>query len=144
MKMQRLADMYEQPGYLIRRTHQTATAAFASATKDLDLTAVQFSALVAIKDHPEIDATRVSDVISFDRTTIGHVLGRLEQKGLITRQEGTEDKRTKVLRITPRGKEMIAQVTSLVPSISETILGPLSASERTTLLHLLAKLNAAG
>src|SRR5690606_30044473 len=95
------SQIYEQPGYLIRRAHQKSSAAFASATRDLDLTAVQFSALIVIGNTPGIDATRVSDLISFDRTTIGHVVGRLEQKGLITRSYGVVDKRTKLLTITP-------------------------------------------
>jgi hypothetical protein len=77
-----MLDMYVQPGYLIRRAHQVATDAFSAATSDLDLTPVQFSALVAIKDNPDIDATRVSVIIAFDRTTIGHVLGRLEKRKL--------------------------------------------------------------
>src|SRR5690348_2368169 len=47
----KMSDMYEQPGFLIRRAHQAATAAFAVATADIDLTPVQFASLIAIKDN---------------------------------------------------------------------------------------------
>jgi DNA-binding MarR family transcriptional regulator len=134
-----IGDIYAQPGYLIRRAHQTATAAFSAATADLDLTAVQFSALLAIKDNPDIDATRVSEVISFDRTTIGHVLARLERKKLITRRDGVLDKRTKLVRLTLKGETMIREVSRRVDEISEIILKPFSLSERTALLKLLTK-----
>jgi DNA-binding MarR family transcriptional regulator len=134
-----LLDMYAQPGHLIRRAHQAATAAFAAATADLDLTPVQFSALLAIKDNPDIDATRVSEMIWFDRTTIGHVLGRLEAKKLITRRDGTIDKRTKLIRLTLKGESIIRDVSQRIEQITETILKPFNVSERTTLLKLLAK-----
>jgi len=134
-----MLDMYVQPGYLIRRAHQAATAAFAAATADLGLTAVQFSALLVIKDNPDIDATRVSEMISFDRTTIGHVLGRLERKKLITRRDGVLDKRTKLVRLTLKGESMIREVSRRADEIAETILKPFSVGERATLLKLLTK-----
>ena len=137
-----LSEMYSQPGYLIRRAHQAATAAFAAATSDLDLTPVQFSALIAIKDNPDIDATRVSEIISLDRTTIGHVLARLETKQLVVRRSGTLDKRTKTIRLTLTGESLIRKVSQRVEEISEIILKPLNPDERTTLLNLLAKLCA--
>lgn len=135
----KILDMYAQPGYLIRRAHQTATAVFSGATKDLDLTAVQFSALLSVKDNPDIDATRVSEMISFDRTTIGHVLERLERKGWITRKGGVEDKRTKLIRLTPAGKAVVKKVSERVNNIGEEILRPFSANERTLLVKLLKK-----
>lgn len=135
----KILDMYVQPGYLIRRAHQTATAVFSSATRDLDLTAVQFSALLSIKDNPDIDATRVSEMISFDRTTIGHVLERLERKGWIIRKGGVKDKRTKLIRLTPAGKAIVQKVSDRVNSIGEEILRPFNITERTALLRLLSK-----
>jgi MarR family transcriptional regulator, lower aerobic nicotinate degradation pathway regulator len=63
-------DMYNQPGHLIRRVYQFSTAALVEA-KSSELTPVQFSALVAIRESPGIDATRVGELIYFDRATIG-------------------------------------------------------------------------
>jgi DNA-binding MarR family transcriptional regulator len=135
--------MYAQPGYLIRRAHQTASAAFTAATSDMDLTPVQFSAMVAIKTNPDIDATRVSEMIAFDRTTIGLVLGRLERKKLITRRNGIKDKRTKHLRLTSKGEATVRAVSARVDSIRETILKPFTATERAQLLKLLQKFDTA-
>src|ERR1700722_14828712 len=134
-----IADMYVQPGYLLRRAHQAATAAFSAATADLDLTPVQFSSLIAIRDNPDIDATRVSEMISFDRTTIGLVLERLENKKLITRRNGVRDKRTKLIRLTLKGESAIREVSSRVDEITETILKPFSIGERAALLKLLKR-----
>jgi len=78
---QRVRESFSRlPGHLVRRVHQVATAYFAEEC-GADLTAVQYAALVAIGAHPGIDATRLSEIIFFDRSTIGDVLDRMEGKG---------------------------------------------------------------
>ena len=64
--------VYTAPGYLFRRMQQIAVAIFMEECKDFDLTPVQYAALIAIHTHPGIDATRLSAVIAFDRSTLGN------------------------------------------------------------------------
>ena len=75
--------VYTKPGYLFRRMQQIAVAIFMEECRAFDLTPVQYAALVAIETHPGIDATRLSAVIAFDRSTLGSVIERIESKGLI-------------------------------------------------------------
>ena len=72
--------VYTAPGYLFRRMQQIAVALFVEECKAFDLTPVQYAALVAIHTHPGIDATRLSAVIAFDRSTLGSVIERLQAK----------------------------------------------------------------
>jgi MarR family transcriptional regulator, lower aerobic nicotinate degradation pathway regulator len=133
-------DTYRQPGHLIRRAHQMATAVFMQEAKAFDLTPVQFSALVVIDEHPGTDATRVSDLIYFDRSTIGNVLDRLEKKGLIRREAGIEDRRTKRLFLAPQGRVVLRKIAAKLPRISDAILEPLQAADRKRLVKLLGAL----
>lgn len=106
-------------------------------TEALDLTPVQYSALVAIADTPGIDATRLSQQISFDRATIGNVLERMEKKGLIARTTDKTDKRAKQTRITPEGLRLMNTVRKIVPRVSNRIFGQLKPKERRELMRLL-------
>src|ERR1700740_3312947 len=72
--------VYTAPGYLFRRMQQIAVALFVEECKAFDLTPVQYASLVAIHTHPGIDATRLSAVIAFDRSTLGSVIERLAAK----------------------------------------------------------------
>ena len=74
--------IYEMPGHLIRRAQQISTALFTEECAKYDLTSVQYAALHTINLHPGIDATRLSALIAFDRSTIGDVLDRMDQKRL--------------------------------------------------------------
>src|SRR5262249_1610559 len=95
--------VYGKPGYLFRRLQQIAVAIFVEECKSFDLTPVQYAALVAIGTHPGIDATRLSAVIAFDRSTLGNVIERLEAKDYIARRSAREDKRVKLLYLTRSG-----------------------------------------
>src|SRR5918992_3403532 len=90
-------DVYTKPGYLFRRMQQIAVSIFIEECKEFDLTPVQYAALIAIRTHPGIDATRLSLVIAFDRSTLGSVIERLEAKKYIERRPGTTDRRVKSL-----------------------------------------------
>lgn len=133
--------IYSQPGHLIRRAHQLAWAVFMNETKDFEITPVQYAALVAIADHPGIDATRLSEYISFDRATIGNVVERMKSKGLITRKNDGRDRRTKRIFLTRQGRSMITRMKPVVPRITRGILARLNRKERQHLLRLLRKLD---
>src|ERR1700754_2519879 len=132
--------IYEKPGHLIRRLQQISLALFMDETKEFDITPVQYSALVAIEINPGIDQTAVCNLIAIDRTTVGDVVGRLERKKLIKRTPGSEDRRTKLLFITPAGRKLIGEIEPFVESTQTRILEPLTMSERTALMRMLKKL----
>src|ERR1700747_2800967 len=102
--------VYTKPGYLFRRIQQIAVAIFMEECGDFDLTPVQYAALVAIQTHPGIDATRLSAVIAFDRSTLGSVIERLQAKGLIEREPASDDKRVKLLYLTRSGAKLLQDI----------------------------------
>ena len=53
-----LDGLYGTPEFLIRRAHQIATAVFAEACADLELTPSQYAALYALREHAPIGQTR--------------------------------------------------------------------------------------
>ena len=123
--------------------HQVATAYFAEEC-GADLTAVQYAALVAIGAHPGIDATRLSEIIFFDRSTIGDVLDRMEGKGWILRYSTPSDRRIKRLELSPAGQEALHQVEPGIRRVQDRLLAALTAAEAKTLIRLLAKVADGG
>jgi DNA-binding MarR family transcriptional regulator len=132
--------VYTAPGYLFRRMQQIAVALFVEECRAFDLTPVQYAALVAIHTHPGIDATRLSAVIAFDRSTLGNVIERLEAKKLIERKPSGGDKRVKLLYLTRAGATMLRDIKPSVDRAQARMLQPLKAADRKTLLALLTQL----
>ena len=132
--------VYAAPGYLFRRMQQIAVALFIEECRAFDLTPVQYAALIAIHTHPGIDATRLSAVIAFDRSTLGSVIERLESKKLIERKPSDEDKRVKLLYLTKAGATILREIMPSVEKAQARILQPLKPSDRKVLLSLLTQL----
>jgi DNA-binding MarR family transcriptional regulator len=132
--------VYTAPGYLFRRMQQIAVALFVEECKEYDLTPVQYAAMVAIHTHPGIDATRLSAVIAFDRSTLGSVIERLQTKSLIERRPAPEDKRVKLLYLTKSGVALLGDIKPSVERAQARMLQPLDPADRKKLLALLTQL----
>ena len=108
--------------------------------KGFDLTPVQYASLVAVRDYPGIDATRLSALIAFDRSTLGSVIERLEAKELIVRRPIPEDRRLKLLHLTTKGRQLLTKVIPAVNRAQQRMLEPLQAADRKVLMALLGQL----
>ncbi len=133
-------NVYDQPGYLMWRAHQTAWRAFTEETRSLGITPIQYAILVAVWEFPSTDATRIADLLLFEKTTINDIVQRLEAKGLVIRRIGATDKRIKSTYITAAGKDVVEAANAMRARIADTLLATITPRERTTLLQILRKL----
>ena len=136
----RMDDVYTKPGHLFRRMQQIATAIFMEECQAFDVTPVQYAALVAIRSYPGIDATRLSAVIAFDRSTLGSVIERLEAKTLISRKSASYDKRVKLLYLTKAGARALHDILPSIDRAQARMLEPLKAGDRARLMELMRRL----
>ena len=138
-------DNNDMPGHLARRFQQIAVAVFLAEVGDagFDLTPVQYAALATIKANPGLDQVTLAGLIAYDRTTITGVVDRLVQKGLMSRQESSRDRRARELTITDAGKRTLRSITPAVEAAQRTMLRGLSDKEAKELVRLMQKAIAA-
>jgi MarR family transcriptional regulator, lower aerobic nicotinate degradation pathway regulator len=135
-----MEDVYTKPGHLFRRMQQIAVAIFMEECKAFDVTPVQYAALAAVRAFPGIDATRLSDVIAFDRSTLGNVIERLETKAYIEREGAPYDKRVKLLYLTRAGANLLKEIMPAVDRAQARMLKPLKTGDRKKLITLMTQL----
>jgi DNA-binding MarR family transcriptional regulator len=133
-------DFQNAPGHLIRRAHQLAVSIFMEETAEYGVTPVQFAILNALMDTPGEDQVTLAGRVAFDAATSGSVIGRLEARGWIRREADAQDKRRKLLWVTPAGEAAALEMKRAVNKVQKRISGPLAAAEREELLRLLEKL----
>ncbi len=136
-------DFEHAPGHLVRRAHQLAVALFMEETAAFEVTPVQFAILNALIDIPGEDQVTLAARVAFDAATSGSVIGRLEAKGWIRREVDPQDKRRKLLWVTPEGELAVAQMKPGVARVQQRLLAPLAAPEQAQFVDLLARLVAA-
>jgi MarR family transcriptional regulator, lower aerobic nicotinate degradation pathway regulator len=133
-------DLQAMPGHYIRKLQQIAVAAFMQSTQDHQLTPVQFAALLALRDAPGIDQRSLGNKIAIDASTIGGVVDRLEDRALVVRALSTTDRRAKHLKLSSRGKKLLAATIPSVLEAQELILAPLDLHERELFMSLMHRL----
>lgn len=133
-------DFRHAPGHLIRRAHQLAVAVFMEETAEFGVTPVQFAILNALVEDPGEDQVTLAGKVAFDAATFGSVIGRLEAKGWVRRKPDAQDRRRKLLWVTPEGERAAQAMKRAVAKTQTRILAPLEPGERDQLVQLLDKL----
>jgi DNA-binding MarR family transcriptional regulator len=134
-----LAAVQAMPGHLLRRFQQIAVSMFLKECDGFDLTPLQFATLAAMSDAPNVDQAQLGGRVALDRTTIGVVLRKLEERGLATRITSAHDRRSRLVRITPAGAELLKAAMPSVERVQDHLLEPLTADERVQLVRLMER-----
>jgi DNA-binding MarR family transcriptional regulator len=129
-----------RPGFLIRRLHQIHTALFLEETRDFQITPVQYSLLTALAEEGEMDQNTVALSIGLERTSVAEVLPRLETRDLLRRRASDEDRRVKLVCLTPKGRALLAKMRESVEHAHARTIDLLSEPEQTALLVMMARL----
>jgi DNA-binding MarR family transcriptional regulator len=125
------------PGHCIRRLQQIAVALFMQEAADAGVTPVQFAVLQVLAAQPGLDQRTLARAVSFDTSTIGGVIDRLEARGLLTRSHSPGDRRVRLLHLTPEGESLLADLTPSMLRTQGRILEPLSATERKDFMRMM-------
>lgn len=125
-------------GHLIRRLHQVETKIFIARARaaGFDITPVQFAAMDALHEQPDIDQATVAAMIDYDRATIGGVLDRLVAKGLVQRTVNQRDRRARAVRLTGEGESTFNALLPIVRSVQNEILRALDEEQQATFKEL--------
>lgn len=92
----------------LRRASRAVSNAFDAAMRPSGLRISQLNALVALAIAGEVPVWRLADLLALDRTTMTRSLRPLERRGFVASDVGT-DRRSKVLRITEKGRSVLAR-----------------------------------
>ena len=130
-------ELYQRPGFLLRRMYQIAAAVFENACADLGLTTAQYGVLIIVHSEPGIDQTRLARALAFDKVTVMRVLRGLEERGLVQR---VASGRQKTLALTEAGQQLLAQARERAERASKRLMSPLDSAEQAQLLRLLKTL----
>lgn len=132
-------------GYRLRRASNVMAADFARAVQEAGgLRSVLVSILAVVSANPGIGQTQLGRALNIQRANMVPLLSNLIDEGLICREASTEDKRVFELYLTPEGTAKLETTKALILAHEKRLLSVLTASERRTLIGLLAKIMAAG
>ena len=128
----------DQIGYLLRRVSQRHLSLFSAAIPQV--TTTQFAVLARLAELGPQSQNHLGRATAMDGATIKGVVDRLTREGLVTTAADPNDRRRLTVTLSPAGEALFAVVQITALKVSEQTLTPLTPTERSRLMALLARL----
>jgi DNA-binding MarR family transcriptional regulator len=123
-------------GELARRRYYTAERCF--SVLELNHTEARLLTLLGQEDGVAAQDA-LSNGLSVDRSNAGRALQRLEQDGYILRRKDGTDKRANLVRITPKGRKAVVEISRLGKKMAQSFFGDLKEDEAGVIVDLLRR-----
>jgi DNA-binding MarR family transcriptional regulator len=130
----------EQIGYLLRRSHQRASAIFQANIGDPNITPTQYSSMAKLNEYSELSQNLLGRLVGMDKATMQGVVRRLKERRLVDSRPDPGDARRTLLSLTVEGQRLINKLLINGPAVSRETLKPLTPQEQRHLLELIAKI----
>ena len=126
----------------IIKANNLLSRALSKHLSEFGLTISQHTVLAFLKANTErgLALNVLSQLLSLSSPNITNVVDRLEGKGLVVRTSHRRDRRVKIIRLTPKGKELEKRVFDVHGQRIESMLEHLDEKELEELILLLRKL----
>ena len=106
---------------------------------ELDLSPVQCHVLHLMQPDQPIPMGRLAETLACDASNVTGLVDRLESRGLIVRRASADDRRVKVIALTPTGARLRAELHQRLAAPPDPFQR-LSEAEQRTLVRILERL----
>ncbi len=135
-----MIDIGKNVGFLLAKAYQRACAIFKEEFDRFNLTPRQFGLLGFLWQEDGLSQAELSARAYIDRTTMGGVIDRLEQTGLVERRPHPDDRRAYQIFLTPEGKRLERELSPLAERVNARFTARIDADELVVLTGILEKL----
>ncbi|MFD5269972.1 MarR family winged helix-turn-helix transcriptional regulator [Streptomyces sp. NPDC058335] len=88
----------------------------------------------------ELTQSQLAEAGGLDKSTMVLTMDELEKKELAERKASTRDRRARIISVTEKGKQVVAEATAIVTKVNDEILGTLPFELRQPLVSALTQL----
>jgi len=127
-------------GMLIGRARSTLLTNLDAELEQYGLTGVQYGVLKHLADGTALTAVDLSRILHYDTGSMTRMLDRLEERALLRRERGKEDRRVVYLRITSAARGLLPKLRAAGTRVLNRGLAGFSPAEIETLKGYLSRM----
>jgi DNA-binding MarR family transcriptional regulator len=127
-------------GYLLRRAGKLITARIESLFVKEDVSFVQWVILMNLRDGLRLTAAELSQHLCHDSGALTRVIDQMEERGLISRERSTADRRMVTLQLTAEGNKVIATFLPRIIDLYNGLLTDFTPEETEAFISMLTRL----
>jgi DNA-binding MarR family transcriptional regulator len=115
--------------YLIKQVELAVRVRLEAVTRDEGLTVAQYTALTVLERRPRLTSAQLAKNSFVRAQTMSAVTAELEDRGLVSREQGPSHQRRQLLSVTATGREVLARLLPHVTRIEEQMVSALDAQQ---------------
>jgi MarR family transcriptional regulator for hemolysin len=135
-------DLDRDLGYLLHDVARLMRKRFEQNARHLGLTRSQGQVLVQLANNEGIQQGALAEKLDVEPITLTRILDRLEEAGLIERLHYRQDRRVRLLRLTPAAHPLIDDISAIGAQTRGEAMEGVSDEDRTRLLDILLRMKA--
>ncbi|MBP2654582.1 MAG: transcriptional regulator, MarR family [Firmicutes bacterium] len=133
-------DLKDAISFIISRTYSKMKNRFLKNLKRFGITLEQWVLLAQLSEKEGISLTDLSLVSLRDKPYTTRLIERLEENGLIFKEEDKFDKRSSLIYLTNKGEEIKKEILPIANEINERLVNDMNEGEVKKLKDLLHKM----
>jgi DNA-binding MarR family transcriptional regulator len=126
----RPAELTDRIGYLLKHAQLRFQEIQRAALAPLGLDGRLLAVLVTAKHAGPCQQLRLAEKLEVDRTTMVDLIDRLEASGLVQRRPDPDDRRARLIHLTPRGQRALTAGIAASDEVEARFLATLSARDQ--------------
>ena len=124
--------------YLLNQANQAVRSRLEQDLRPLGLTGIQYTVLSIVGSRDGISSAELSRRFFVTPQTMNEIVGALERRGLLVREESAQSRRILTARLTPEGVALLARADDVADTIEAEAFGSLSDEDFAELRRILA------
>jgi DNA-binding MarR family transcriptional regulator len=127
-------------GFRLRIAQIRVFRDFEHGLAELGVTPASFSVLEVLRRNPGATQSKLASAVHLDRSSVVPLLDKLEQRGLLNRQASATDRRNNHIYLSREGEALLETAMLQVRKHERRMTARLTATEKKTVMALLAKI----
>ncbi len=129
-------------GVLLSDAARLLRRRFDARARSIGVSRAQWQVLIALARTEGSSQAALADRLEVETITVGRMVDRLEEAGLVERRADPADRRAWCLFLTPRAHALLADLQPVADAVRAEMLAGLCAAEQAELHRLLARVRA--
>lgn len=129
-------------GFLIHDVARLWRKRFEQLSRDSGLTRSQWQVLAYLERNENIHQSGLAELLEVEPITLGRIVDRLQEFGLVERHPHPSDRRIWLLRLTPRAKPKLDELHRLGGDTRAEVLAGIADADQDHLMQTLTALKA--
>ena len=121
--------------FLVRLLETRATTLYERLTGQNEITPRQFGAMLTLYQGGTMTLTELANRIRVDRSTLGEMVNRMADRGLIRKVLNDADRRSATVTLAKPGEQALLRLVAGAAQLQQELLAPLPAADRAHFLR---------